>query len=67
MICVSFSIHLISTYYVRKGSWAFYLNYPQINEVEKSDFPDSPLPFWAAATTTPFGHILVAGEGGRVP
>ena len=24
-------------YYVRKGSWAFYLNYPQINEVGKSD------------------------------
>ena len=23
--------------YVRKGSWAFYLNYPQINEVGSSD------------------------------
>ena len=26
-----------SIYYVRKGSWAFHLNYPQINAVEKSD------------------------------
>ena len=25
VICVSCSVHLISTYYVRKGSWAFYL------------------------------------------
>ena len=23
--------------YVRKGSWAFYLNYPQITEVRKPD------------------------------
>ena len=37
-ICVSYSVHLILTYYVRKGSWAFLnLNYPQINEVRKSD------------------------------
>ena len=28
VICVSCSVHVISTYYVRKGSWAFYLNYP---------------------------------------
>ena len=38
VICVSCSVHLISTYYVRKGSWAFYLNYPQINGVGKSDY-----------------------------
>ena len=28
VICVSCSVHVISTWYVRKGSWAFYLNYP---------------------------------------
>ena len=28
---------VFSTYYVRKGSWTFYLEYPQINEVGKSD------------------------------
>ena len=33
VICVSCSVD----YYVRKGSWAFYLNYLQINEVGKSD------------------------------
>ena len=33
----SCSVLLISTCYMRKGSWAFYLNYPQINEVGKSD------------------------------
>ena len=38
--CVSFSVHVISTHYVRKGSWAFYLNYPQINGVVKSDHMD---------------------------
>ena len=38
LICVSCSVHVISTYYARKGSWAFlYLNYPQINEGGKSD------------------------------
>ena len=31
VICVSCSVHSISTYYVCQGSWAFYLNYPQIN------------------------------------
>ena len=36
VICVLCSVHVISTYYVCKGSWAFYLNYPQINEVGKS-------------------------------
>ena len=37
LVCVSCSIHdLISAYYVRKGSWPFYLNYPQINKVRKS-------------------------------
>ena len=33
----SCSDHVILTYYVRKGSWVCYLNYPQINEVGKSD------------------------------
>ena len=33
VICVSCSVHVISTYYARKRSWAFYLNYPQISEV----------------------------------
>ena len=38
VICVSCSVHVISTYYMRKGSWAFfYLNYPQTNEVRDSD------------------------------
>ena len=32
-----FSLFDVCSYYVRKGSWAFYLNYPQINEVRKSD------------------------------
>ena len=37
-ICVPCSVHLISTYYVRKGSCSsFYLNYPQINKIGKSD------------------------------
>ena len=35
LICVSWSVPLILTYYVRKGSWAFYFDYPQINEVRK--------------------------------
>ena len=36
VICASCSVHVISTYYVRKGSWAFFkLNYPQINDVKK--------------------------------
>ena len=30
-------VHLIWTHYVRKGLWAFYFNYPQINEVRKSN------------------------------
>ena len=31
------SVHFISKYYVRKGSYTcFYLNYPQINEIGKS-------------------------------
>ena len=37
-ICVSCCVHLKSTYYARKESWAFYLNYPQINEVGKIDW-----------------------------
>ena len=37
VICVSCSVHVISMYYERKVSWAFYLNYPQFNEVRKSD------------------------------
>ena len=37
LICVSCSVQLISTYYVCKGSWTFYLYYPQINEVGKSE------------------------------
>ena len=37
MIYISCSVHLISTYYACKGSWTFYLNYPQINEVGKSN------------------------------
>ena len=37
MICVACSVHLISTYYVRKGLWTLYLNYPQTNEVRKYD------------------------------
>ena len=37
MICVVCSVHVISTYYARKGSLYFYLNYPQINESRKSD------------------------------
>ena len=36
LICVSCSVQKISTYYVRKGSWTFYLNYPQINEIRLS-------------------------------
>ena len=36
LICVLRSVHVISTRIVRKGSWAFYLNYPQINEVSKA-------------------------------
>ena len=36
-IRVSCSVHVISTYYVRKGSWLVCLNYPQIKEVRKSD------------------------------
>ena len=36
MFCVSCSVHGISTYDARKGSWAFYLNYPQISEVGQS-------------------------------
>ena len=36
VICVSCSVHVISTYYARKGLWAFYLNYPQSNEIGKS-------------------------------
>ena len=32
MICVLSSVHFISTYYVREGSWAF-LSYPQTNEI----------------------------------
>ena len=30
-------VHLILIYYVCKGLWAFYLNYPQVNEVPKSN------------------------------
>ena len=43
--CVHFllSVHCILTYYVRKGSWAFYLNYPQTNEVGQSDHVVAPL------------------------
>ena len=37
VICISCSAHVISAYYVRKGSWAFYLNYPQMNEIRKCD------------------------------
>ena len=37
VICVSCSVHVISAYYVRKGLWAFYLHYPQINGVSKPD------------------------------
>ena len=37
VMCVSFSVHLILTYYVRKGSWIFYLDYPQIKEARNSD------------------------------
>ena len=37
MICVVCSVHVISTYYARKGSLYFYLNYPQINDSRKSD------------------------------
>ena len=37
LICILDSGHFISTYYARKGFWAFYRNYPQINEVGKSD------------------------------
>ena len=37
VICVSRSVHMKSTYYVPKGSWAFHLNYPHINVVEKSN------------------------------
>ena len=34
-------MHLISAYYVRKGSWAlFHPTYPQINEVGKADHVD---------------------------
>ena len=45
VICISFSVHLVWTYYVRKGSWAFfYLNYPQITEVGKFDPSFSPGP-----------------------
>ena len=28
---------VLLTYYARKGSWAFYLHYPQINAVGKSE------------------------------
>ena len=37
VICISCPVHLILAYYVHKGSWAFYLNYPQINEGRQSD------------------------------
>ena len=37
VICVACSVHVISTYYMRKGSWVFYLNYPEIKGVRKSD------------------------------
>ena len=39
VICVSCSVHVTSTYYmyVCKGSCFFYINYPQTNEVGKSD------------------------------
>ena len=40
LVCISCSVHVISTYYVRKGSWAFYLNYPQSNEV------GNPITWW---------------------
>ena len=41
LISVSCSVHVISRYYVRKGSWAFLdLNYPQISEVRESDHVD---------------------------
>ena len=40
MICVLCSVHLKSTYYVRKGLWAFYLNNSQVNGVKKSDHMD---------------------------
>ena len=38
MIWVLCTVHFISMYYVRKGSWAFLTNYPQISEVGKSDY-----------------------------
>ena len=41
VICVSCSVHVISTYDGRKGSWTFYLNYPQFKEVENSDDVDT--------------------------
>ena len=37
LMCVSCSVHVISTYYVCKGSWAFFKSYPQIHEVRKPD------------------------------
>ena len=37
MICVVCSVHVISTYYARKGLLFFYLNCPQIKEIRKSD------------------------------
>ena len=35
------SLCVISMYYACKGSWAFYFNYPQINEAGKSDHMDN--------------------------
>ena len=37
VIYVSCSVHLNSMFYVRKGSWAFYRNCPQFNEVRTPD------------------------------
>ena len=47
VICVSCSVHLISTFYVCKGSWAFISNYSQINKVGKPD-----LAWWRHLTKT---------------
>ena len=47
VICVSCSVHLTSTYTMRKGSWAFFnLNYSQICDVRKSDHVSVTLALW---------------------
>ena len=62
VISVSCSVHVISTYNVRKGSWAFYLVYPQINEVGQSDHRLND-PEWTL--TCLFVFFFLGGGGDR--